>query len=78
MSMTVEIRANGQLIGCVYIVNVLAVVGGECIYEYEFHTIGGERMTTKGKVKKGKVVHKRAEGWPKLLQLILKDTENKK
>jgi len=75
MSLAIETRVNGQLIACIYIVNVLQLKTGEYLYEYELHNIGGERMELHGNVIKGDMIHKRSEGWQKLVRLILEDTE---
>jgi len=69
---TVEIRINGSLITHIYGHNEGTVPGGKDQYRYEVYHVE-ERALVNGTVK-----HHYGEGITKLVQLILKDADEKK
>ena len=70
---TVELKINGALIGHVHGINkgLYPEGKGETLYNYEYYNVEERDLIA------GHVLHKRDDGLPNLVRLILEDMENR-
>ena len=69
---SLEVRANGKLLGCAYVENKLQLNDGKFLYYVEYH-----RMGLKPNIINFNVIYKREEGAEGLVLMIFKEIDKR-